>query len=58
MRGTPKEVELEAKHCIEQAARDGKYILSSGCDIGIGTPVENIQALINAPKKYGKYPID
>ncbi len=58
MRGTPKEVELEAKHCIEQAARDGKYILSSGCDIGVGTPVENIQALINAPKKYGKYPID
>ncbi|MFX0133892.1 MAG: uroporphyrinogen decarboxylase family protein, partial [Candidatus Hodarchaeota archaeon] len=58
MRGTPQEVELEAKRCIEQAAKGGKYVLSSSCDIGVGTPVENIQALINAPKKYGQYPID
>ena len=57
MRGTPQEVELAAKKCIEEAGPGGKFILSSGCDIGIGTPPKNIQALINASKKYGKYPI-
>ncbi|MHA1382186.1 MAG: uroporphyrinogen decarboxylase family protein [Candidatus Helarchaeota archaeon] len=57
MRGTPQQIELTAKKCIEEAAPGGKFILSSGCDIGVGTPQENIQALINAPKKYGKYPI-
>ncbi|MHA1378932.1 MAG: uroporphyrinogen decarboxylase family protein [Candidatus Helarchaeota archaeon] len=57
MRGTPQEVELVAKKCIEEAGAGGKFILSSGCDIGLGTPYENIQALLNAPKKYGQYPI-
>ena len=58
MRGTPQEVELAAKQCIEEAAPGGKYILSSGCDIGVGTPPENILALLNASKKYGQYPIE
>lgn len=57
MLGTPRDVENAAKYCIDQAAAGGKYILSSSCDIGIGTPEENIHALINAPKKYGRYPL-
>jgi len=57
LRGSPAEVELEAKRCISEAAEGGKFLLSSGCDIAVGTPDANIWSLINTGKKLGKFPI-
>lgn len=34
------------------------YILSTGCQIPMHTPIENIEMFMEAGKTYGKYPID
>lgn len=57
LRGTPADVEREAIHCIKQAASGGKFLLSSSCDIAVGTPDENIMALIQAGSAHGRYPL-
>ncbi|NHI92847.1 MAG: hypothetical protein EAX96_10130 [Candidatus Lokiarchaeota archaeon] len=57
LRGSPEDVKQDALRCIKEAADGGKFFLSTGCDIAIGTPDENIWSLINTGKIYGKYPI-
>lgn len=55
MRGKSDEVLEEARRCIEGAAQGGGFGLSSGGVIDRGTPPENIDALIEASEKFGKY---
>ncbi|MHC1635242.1 MAG: uroporphyrinogen decarboxylase family protein [Candidatus Methanospirareceae archaeon] len=55
--GSPRDVEEEAKDAIRTAARGGRFILSPGCEVAPQTPEENIFAMIEAAKKYGKYPL-
>ncbi len=57
LRGSPADVENEAKKCISEAAEGGKFLLSSGCDIAVGTPDSNIWSLLNTGKKMGRFPI-
>jgi len=57
-RGTPADVEKATKACLQEGAfsePQGKYILSTGCDIGPGTPPENIETLLRVGKTYGKF---
>ncbi len=54
-RGTPKEVEEEALRCIEAAASGGGFILATGDQCPRDTPDENIFALIETARKFGKY---
>jgi len=56
--GTPEDVEKEVKGAIKVAAPGGGYVLQSSNSIHIGVKYENFWAMINAAKKYGKYPID
>ena len=58
LRGTPEDVKQDALRCIKEAADGGKFFLSTGCDIAVGTPDENIWSLINTGKKFGKFPIN
>ena len=51
--GTPKEVEEEVKTRIEQLAPGGGYICEPSHYVPF--PEENVQAMINAARKYGKY---
>lgn len=55
LRGTPQEIELITKQCIEATGMVGKFAVCPGCDLAPGTPEENIHAFINASKKYGKF---
>jgi len=56
--GTPEEVELECRDMIRKAGQGGGYILSaSGC-LSSETPVENLDAMVNAAKKFGTYPLN
>ena len=56
-RGTPEEVELECKDMIQKAGQGGGYLLSaSGC-LSKDTPLENLDAMVSAAKKYGTYPL-
>lgn len=55
--GTPTDVERESKKVMQQAGLHGKFILSSGCFLSPDTPGNNIHAMVNAAKTFGRYPI-
>lgn len=55
MRKKPEDVLEAARVCIEGAAEGGGFGLSSGGVIDRGTPPENIDALVEASEKFGKY---
>lgn len=45
--GSKKQIIELSKDCIENAGEKG-YVLSSGCEVPYGTPIENIQAMVEA----------
>jgi MtaA/CmuA family methyltransferase len=51
----PVEVDSAAREAIGILAPGSEYILGPGCALGFNTPDENIHALVEAAKKYGKY---
>jgi uroporphyrinogen-III decarboxylase len=53
--GTPQQIEDYCKKLIEVCGDGGGFILGSGCEIASDAPFVNIQALVNAGKKYGFY---
>jgi uroporphyrinogen-III decarboxylase len=53
--GTPEEVDAMVKNSIEIAKDRCSFALGPGCDLGLGTPEENILALVEARDKYGMY---
>ncbi|MCL5986994.1 MAG: hypothetical protein M1371_10620 [Actinobacteria bacterium] len=55
--GSIKEIENEVINTINIAGRDGAYVLASDSDYHDGIPPKNFIAMINAAKRYGKYPI-
>jgi len=57
LNGKPGDVERKVKECIEKAAKGGGFILSSGCEVPLNAPFENVKAMVSAAKKYGQYPI-
>ncbi len=59
MLGTTQDVEESVKKCLREAWDSPKgYMLSTGCGIPIDAPVENIDAFMEAGRKYGKWPLD
>lgn len=57
--GTPYDVLRSAKECIRKGYdAPNAYVLTSGCQMPIGTPKENMQALMDAARIFGRYPID
>jgi len=53
----PEEVEALTRDTIRRAALDGRFILSSSNSITRSCKVENVLAMIDACRRYGKYPI-
>lgn len=54
--GTPQDVLRSAKECIEKGYDSPKgFVLTSGCQMPVGTPKENIQALMDAARIFGRY---
>lgn len=57
--GTPYDVLRSAKECIRKGFDSPKgYTLTSGCQMPVGTPEENMQALMDAARIFGRYPIN
>lgn len=54
--GTPKAVEESCRKAIEAARLTGAYILGSGCELPKNTPHANLDAMVKAAEKYGRYP--
>lgn len=55
LEGTPEEVDAECKRIIDIAKPGGGFILTAGSGTARGTRSENIDAMIRACEKYGKY---
>ena len=55
LKGSPADVEEAAKKAMDDAGKDGGFLLSTGDQCGRDTPEENIFALVKAAKEYGKY---
>lgn len=55
--GTKEEVIKEVKDRISSAAPGGGYILSSSNSYSTAVKFENFKAMVEAGKKYGRYPI-
>ena len=55
LRGSVQDVKDAAKQAIDDAAEGGRFILSTGDQCGRDTPDENIFALIETAKTYGRY---
>jgi MtaA/CmuA family methyltransferase len=54
-KGTVADVEAAVCGAMEAAKEGGRFILSSGDSIPKGTPEENIRALVEYGRKYGRY---
>ncbi|WP_227762657.1 uroporphyrinogen decarboxylase family protein [Zhaonella formicivorans] len=53
--GKPEDIKKECKKLIEVCGEGGGFILSTGCEVPLDTPFENVQAMIDAAKEYGVY---
>lgn len=55
--GSVEEVEAAVRECIRKASPGGGHIISSSNSIHSSVKPDNFIAMINAAKKYGKYPL-
>ncbi|WP_373898607.1 uroporphyrinogen decarboxylase family protein [Haloimpatiens sp. FM7315] len=56
--GSKEDIYSSVKECIKKAHDSRKgYILSTGCQIPMDTPIEKIEMFMEAGKTYGKFPI-
>lgn len=53
--GTPEEVRKYCEKLIDDCAPGGGFILGTECETPYNATVENIRAMINTAKEYGKY---
>jgi len=55
LRGSVDDVVTAAKQAIDDGAAGGRFILSTGDQCGRDTPFENLYALIDTARTYGRY---
>ncbi len=55
LHGTPEVVAAAARDAIDAAAEGGRFILSTGDQCGRDTPDENLEAMIETARTYGRY---
>ena len=55
--GTEQEIADEVKQCISDAAKGGGFVLTSSNTINAMIPPKNFFIMLEAARKYGKYPI-
>ena len=55
LKGTVEDVIEASKKAIDAAAAGGRFVLSTGDQCGRDTPFENIEAMIETARTYGKY---
>ena len=55
LRGTVDDVIKASKKAIDDAAKGGRFILSTGDQCGRDTPFENLNAMVETARNYGKY---
>lgn len=57
--GTKEDIYEDVKTCLEKCYDNPNgYVLATGCQVPVFTPMENIYHFMEAGRKYGKYPLD
>jgi len=56
--GDTTDVRRESLRAMLDAGAGGGFVLSTGDQCGRDTPDENIFAMVDTAKTYGKYPLD
>ncbi|GHV46907.1 methylcobamide--CoM methyltransferase [Synergistales bacterium] len=57
--GTPEVVRQDLRNCLKKGSKaKGGYLATFGCGLPLSTPPENLTALFDAFREYGKYPFD
>lgn len=52
LQGSPELVMQKSKECIEKTRGKSRFILGSGCEVPVKTPVENIKAMTQAAQEF------
>ncbi|HEY5531552.1 MAG TPA: uroporphyrinogen decarboxylase family protein [Candidatus Anoxymicrobiaceae bacterium] len=52
---SPSEVDEYCKNLVEKVGKNGRFILSSGCEVPSTAKAANVKAMVDAVKKYGWY---
>ncbi len=55
LRGSVQVVRAASRKAIDDAAKGGRFILSTGDQCGRDTPDENIWAMVETARTYGRY---
>ena len=55
LRGTVADVMAASRKAIDDAAAGGRFILSTGDQCGRDTPDENLLAMVETARTYGRY---
>ena len=55
LRGSAEDVVAASKKAIDAAAEGGRFILSTGDQCGRDTPDENLRAMVETARTYGRY---
>jgi len=55
---TPEDVRVEARECLKIAAPGGGYILATDHSLHDDISTENVHALIETAKEFGRYPLN
>lgn len=57
--GNPQTIDEAVRHCFKSAyGSDKGFFISTGCDLPLDTPFENVDYYMESCRKYAKYPID
>lgn len=57
VRGSPQEIEEQVLHLMRQVAPGGGYVFSTANTVLMDVPPDNLEAMLDAARKYGRYPI-
>jgi uroporphyrinogen decarboxylase len=55
LKGSVADVVAASKQAIDDAAEGGRFILSTGDQCGRDTPDENLRAMVETAREYGRY---
>jgi len=57
VRGTPAQIDTTVFELMRQVAPGGGYIFSTANSVLMDVPLQNLEAMLNAARRYGQYPI-
>lgn len=55
LQGSVEQVKAACRRAIEQGMPGSRFILSSGCEVPRDTPANNVRAMVEAAREFGRY---